>query len=61
MNTTRRLFWKTIKSATAQVSVQSSITQEEWLSHFSTESGCDSDSDGVADSERLDAIEGVGF
>ena len=52
-----KTFWKTIKSATAKVSVQNSITQEEWFSHFSKVFDCDSD--GVADSERSDTIENI--
>ena len=42
-------------SATAEVLVQSSITQEEWFSHFGKVFDCDSD--GVADSERSDTTE----
>ena len=52
-----KTFWKTIKSATAKVLVQSSITQEEWFNHFSKVFDCDSY--GVSDSERSDAIEDI--
>ena len=54
-----KTFWKTIKSATAKVLVQSSITQEEWFSRFSKVFDCDSD--GVAVSERSDTIEDIFF
>ena len=52
-----KTFWKTIKSATAKVLVQNSITQEEWFSHFSKAFDCDSN--GVAGNERSDAIEDI--
>ena len=52
-----KTFWKTVKSATAKVSVQSCITQEEWFNNFSKVFDCDSD--GVSNSERSDAIEDI--
>ena len=57
ISTTRRRSGKLLKSATAKVLVQSSITQEEWFNHFSKVFDCDSD--GVFDSERSDAIEDI--